>query len=271
MLSRSDFPDVVRIEPAGVCNFKCTHCPIGREGGHRVILSWDKFVQYFNALPLVPRVLVLYHGGEPLLNRNLERMIAYAKDRGVQKVVFNTNASLLNNKRDLSQVDELRVSFDGNSPDQNNAIRVNSDFYKHAAKVRELALSNKRPAVIKIYNARYGTNQPARYLLEYFEDCPNVIFEGIQIRQWARLNSEPLQPLANVTHCTALMETFTILSDGSVPMCCEDLQADDIVGNVNRNTPLQIWESMAARRDMFRQKIYPKLCQSCWVVTGVQA
>lgn len=270
MLTRNSFPDVVRIEPAGVCNFKCIHCPIGREGGHRIILSWDKFVKYFNSLPLIPRVLVLYHGGEPLLNKNLERMIAYAKGMGVQKVVFNTNASLLSSKRDLSQVDELRVSFDGNSPEENNSIRVNSDFYKHAENVREMALSSKSPKLIKIYNARYGTSLPADYLLEYFKQCKNVIFEGIQIRQWARLSSEPLQPLDNVTHCMALMETFTILSDGSVPMCCEDLQGDDIVGNVNQNTPLQIWERMSTRREMFRQKIYPKLCQSCFVVTGIQ-
>lgn len=260
------FPDVVRIEPAGICNFKCIHCPIGVEGGHRIILKYDKFIQYFDALPFVPRVLVLYHGGEPLLNKNLERMIDYAKSKGTNKIVFNTNASLLTEKRDLSKVDELRVSFDGNSPTENNAIRVNSLFEYDANRVRQLALSNKRPKTIKIYNA--GTGIPAAYLLEYFKDCPNVTFEGIKIRQWARLKNEPKQPLDNVTHCIALMETFTILSDGSVPMCCEDLQGDDIIGNVNDSTPMQLWEKMAFRREMFKQKMYPKLCQSCFVVTG---
>lgn len=269
MLSRNDFPDVVRIEPAGVCNFKCRHCPIGIEGGHRIILPWEKFVKYFNSLPFVPRVLVLYHGGEPLLNKNLERMIAYAKGLGVQKVVFNTNASMLTDKRDLSQVDELRVSFDGDSPEQSDYIRVNGMFEKDASQVRQLALSDKRPAIIKIYNARHNTNQVADYLRDYFQDCPNMIFEGIQIRQWARLKNEPIQPLDNVTHCTALMETFTILSNGDVPMCCEDLQADDVIGNVNQNTPLELWQKMEFRRKAFQLKSYPKLCQSCFVVTGI--
>jgi radical SAM protein with 4Fe4S-binding SPASM domain len=262
------FPDVIRIEPAGICNFKCRHCPIGTEGGHRVILPWEKFVKYFNSLPLVPRVLVLYHGGEPLLNKNLERMIAYAKGMGVQKVVFNTNASLLSSKRDLSQVDELRVSFDGDNATMNDYIRVGSNFEKHAAQVRELALSNKCPKVIKIYNARHGTNQVAQYLRDYFSDCPNMLYEGIQIRTWARMKNEPLPPRDGVTHCTALMETFTILSNGDVPMCCEDLQGDDIVGNVNQNSPTELWERMETRRLAFARKEYPQLCQSCFVVTG---
>lgn len=263
-----NFPDVVRIEPAGVCNFKCVHCPIGREGGHRVILKYEKFVEYFDALPFVPRVLVLYHGGEPLLNKNLEKMIAYAKNKGVSKIVFNTNASLLTEKRDLSLVDELRVSFDGDSAAQNDHIRVNSLFAFDSQKVRELALSDKRPRTIKIYNARKETNEPANYLLDYFKDCPNVIFEGIKIRQWARIKNEPLPAREGVTHCIALMETFTILSNGDVPMCCEDLQGDDIIGNVNQNSPTELWQRMEARRLAFARKEYPRLCQSCFVVTG---
>jgi len=262
------FPDVVRIEPAGVCNFKCRHCPIGVEGGHRVILRYEKFVEYFEMLPFVPRVLVLYHGGEPLLNKYLEAMIEYAKMRGVQKIAFNTNASLLSNKRDLSQVDELRVSFDGDTFEENNSIRVGSDFTKHAEQVRLLALSLHRPKIIKIYNARKGTDSVAPYLRDYFADCPNVIFEGIQIRAWARMKNEPLPAREGVTHCTALMETFTILSDGSVPMCCEDLQADDIIGNVNQNSPVELWERMETRRLAFARREYPRLCQSCFVVTG---
>lgn len=262
------FPDVVRLEPAGVCNFKCLHCPIGTEGGHRIILKLEKFIEYFDALPFVPRVLVLYHGGEPLLNKYLEKMIAYAKNKGVRKIAFNTNASLLTESRDLSQVDELRVSFDGEDIEQNNLIRVNSDFRVHANEVRKLALSDKRPTVIKIYNARQGTDKPAQYLLDYFNDCPGMTFEGIQIRQWARMKNEPKPARDGVTHCVALMETFTILSNGDVPMCCEDLQGDDIIGNVNQNSPAELWRRMEDRRIAFANKQYPKLCQSCWIVTG---
>jgi radical SAM protein with 4Fe4S-binding SPASM domain len=259
------FPDVVRIEPAGICNFRCTHCPVGREGGKRGILSFANFVRIFDGLPAVPRVLVLYHGGEPLLNRELELMISYAKDNGVSKIVFNTNASLISDKRDLSKVDELRVSFDGDSQQENDSIRVNSAFHKHAANVRRLSYSTKRPKVIKIYNARHGTNEAAPYLLDYFRNC-EVIFEGIKIRKWARTSNEPKET-NGVTSCSNLFDTFTILSDGSVPMCCEDLQGDAIVGNIFQNSAYELWEGMEELRKNFAAKKYPRLCQSCWVTT----
>jgi sulfatase maturation enzyme AslB (radical SAM superfamily) len=260
------FPDVVRIEPAGICNFKCIHCPVGREGGKRRILRYENFVRFFNALPHVPRVLVLYHGGESLLNKHLENMIAYAKGKGVSKIVFNTNASLLTAKRDLSGVDELRVSFDGDNPTENDRIRDGSHFAEHAQQVRLLALSPNRPRTIKIYNARAGTRRPADYLLDYFEGC-NVVFEGVQIREWARVDGEP-GPSNGVTYCNDMFETFTILSDGTVPMCCEDLMGDDIQGNVFESTPLEIWERMESVRAAFSRQEYPRLCQTCWVVNN---
>ena len=259
------FPDVVRIEPAGVCNLRCRHCPVGREGGRGVILSYENFVRFFDSLPKVPRVLVLYHGGEPLLNKDLELMLAYAKARGVKKTVFNTNAALLTEKRELINLDEMRVSFDGASPEENDAIRVNSHFEKHAAQVRKLAMSDARPKVIKIYNAQHNSSQPAQYLKEYFKDC-DVIFEGVQIREWARIGNEP-KPTNGVTFCSDLFSAFTILSNGDVPMCCEDLMHDDIQGNVFQNSPAELWEKMEGVRQAFERRDYPKMCQTCWVVT----
>ena len=59
---------------------------------------------------------VVLHGvGEPMLVRDLPRMIRYLKDRGVY-VLFNTNGTLLakNKRRELIEtgLDELRVSLD---------------------------------------------------------------------------------------------------------------------------------------------------------------
>jgi radical SAM protein with 4Fe4S-binding SPASM domain len=210
---------------------------------------------------------VLYHAGESLLNRELERMIAFANGIGVERVVFNTNAGRLSG-RDLSGVDELRVSFDGDSPEENDAIRVGAHFEHDARLVKSLALSDIRPITIKVYNARHGTDQPAEYLRQYFADCPGMEFEGVKIRTWARVTNEPKPAKDNVTFCSNLFETFTILSNGNVPMCCEDLRGDTIIGNVEGAEPWEIWQRMEALREAFERKEYPALCRSCWVVTG---
>lgn len=68
--------------------------------------------------PVLERA-VLHGVGEPLLNRDLPRMVAHLKSRGVY-VLFNTNATLLTEDwgRRLIEagLDELRVSVDGADP-----------------------------------------------------------------------------------------------------------------------------------------------------------
>ena len=62
-----------------------------------------------------PARAVLHGVGEPMLVKNLPRMVRYLKDRGTY-VLFNTNGTVLNerNGRALieAELDELRVSFD---------------------------------------------------------------------------------------------------------------------------------------------------------------
>ena len=58
----------------------------------------------------------MLHGvGEPMLVKNLPRMVRYLKDRGTY-VLFNTNGTVLNEKNGRALIeaglDELRVSFD---------------------------------------------------------------------------------------------------------------------------------------------------------------
>lgn len=257
------FPSNVHIEAAGRCNFRCVHCPVGTDGGRRGLLRYADFVHYFDMLPFVPRTLILNHGGEPLLNPDLEYIVHYAKAKGVITVLISTNASLLHVGRNLSEVDELRVSFDGDSPEENDDTRIGSNFEKHSQSVRELALSSRRPATIRIYNV-HDSRRAAQYLWNTFGDLPGVELMGEIRREWARVERATV-PSNGTTSCASLFNSFTIQADGSVVMCCEDILGEDIVGNVNENTPVEIWDRMEERRAAFAHQDYPRLCRSCWI------
>jgi MoaA/NifB/PqqE/SkfB family radical SAM enzyme len=77
-------------------------------------MSWELFTSIVDQVPNIARV-VLHGVGEPMLVRDLPRMIRYLKDRGTY-VLFNTNGTLLTPKkhRELIEtgLDELRVSLD---------------------------------------------------------------------------------------------------------------------------------------------------------------
>lgn len=262
----ANFPSVVRIESAGRCNFRCTHCPVGIHGNDRPIMPVSMFKKIFDSLPIVPHTLVFYHGGEPLLNKDLEILIAYAKQAGVKKTVFNTNASLLTMERAralaIAGLDEMRVSFDGSTPKQNDSIRRGSNFWKHALVVKQAA----QILTVTIYNVKFdGDTKTAQYLREYFGN--EVRYRTDLARAWAHEDKNG-KPTTGAIYCKELSETFTILSSGDVVSCCEDLLGDYVYGNVLRESPLDIWNRMQDLRDKFMERDYPELCKHCYIVTG---
>jgi len=106
-------------EVANRCNSKCATCPLTfspQEQSRQ--LSLDEFKALVAQLPDLRRA-VLQGIGEPLLNRDLAKMIAHLKACGVY-TVFNTNAALLTRRRQVelieSGLDELRVSLDSSTP-----------------------------------------------------------------------------------------------------------------------------------------------------------
>jgi len=119
-------PRVIFIEVTNHCNLLCDTCPrtfIATERPRTLV--WNAFVSIVEQFPAVRRA-VLHGIGEPLLNRDLPRMIAHLKARGAM-VLFNTNATLLDDDwgRALiaSGLDELRCSLDGADPQTYSRLR----------------------------------------------------------------------------------------------------------------------------------------------------
>ena len=80
--SIANLPRSIYIEPTSRCNEFCQQCPrtlLSREDDRD--LSFDKFRYIVDQFPVLERV-VLHGLGEPLLNKELPRMVRYLKDRG---------------------------------------------------------------------------------------------------------------------------------------------------------------------------------------------
>lgn len=119
-------PRVVFIEVTNRCNLLCETCPrtyFTREPLRT--LSYDEFVIIARQFPQMQRA-VLHGIGEPLLNRELPRIIRYLKDRGVE-ALFNSNGTLLTAAWQealvASGLDEYRCSIDGASAETYARIR----------------------------------------------------------------------------------------------------------------------------------------------------
>jgi MoaA/NifB/PqqE/SkfB family radical SAM enzyme len=108
-------PVCIYLEVTNRCNLLCETCPRTFEALEPPAdMSWDLFTSIIDQVPGLVRV-VLHGVGEPMLVKDLPRMVRYLKDRGIY-VLFNTNGTLLapRKRREIidTGLDELRVSLD---------------------------------------------------------------------------------------------------------------------------------------------------------------
>src|SRR5882757_8115718 len=132
-------PVCVYLETTNRCNLLCTTCPrTYEELEPPADMSWELFVSIVDQLPGLQRA-VLHGVGEPMLVRNLPRMVRYLKDRGTY-VLFNTNGALLNERNGRALIeaglDELRVSLDASNAKSFLAIRGKDYFGRILRNVR---------------------------------------------------------------------------------------------------------------------------------------
>jgi cyclic pyranopterin phosphate synthase len=112
----------LRISVTDRCNFRCTYCmPKELFGKDHVFLPRDELLS-FEEIDLLVRLFVergvrkvRITGGEPLLRKDLEKLIGMLDAVGVEDLTLTTNASLLTRKaRSLAAagLDRVTVSLD---------------------------------------------------------------------------------------------------------------------------------------------------------------
>jgi len=127
----SQDPVCLYLETTNRCNLLCETCPRTFDTLEPAAdMSWGLFTNIVDQLPNIFRA-VLHGVGEPMMVKNLPKMIRYLKDRRIY-VLFNTNGTLLNARKGRELVetglDELRISLD--AADAKSFIKVRGkDFF----------------------------------------------------------------------------------------------------------------------------------------------
>jgi MoaA/NifB/PqqE/SkfB family radical SAM enzyme len=140
-------PVCLYLETTNRCNLLCTTCPrTYEELEPPADMSWQLFCSIVDQIPNLSRA-VLHGVGEPMLVKNLPRMVRYLKDRGTY-VLFNTNGTVLNEKNGRAlieaELDELRVSFDAANAESYRAIRGKNYFNRILKNVRAFRALQER-------------------------------------------------------------------------------------------------------------------------------
>lgn len=253
------FPSVFSIEVTNRCNASCVMCPresLTRPSGIMTDSLFQKIID--EMVEKRADSVVLTGLGEPLIDKNLEGKIKYAKKRGIKSIQLFTNASLLHDKRteDIinSGLDNLIISIDAVEEELYKKIRRNLSFevvdrnIKSILKIRE-KIGVKKPQV-KLNMTVLDQNICQRnYLYERYKD----FVDGMHFtygRSWGKTGLEDLkfkltgsQYMANtrIYPCPLLWFHFNIFWDGGVAMCCMDFDRRYNLGELTEMSIEKIW------------------------------
>lgn len=145
-------PVCLYLETTNRCNLLCTTCPrTYADLEPEADMSWALFTRIVDQVPNIARV-VLHGVGEPMLVKELPRMVRYLKARGAY-VLFNTNGTVLTARkgRELCDtgLDELRVSLDAADARTFLLVRGKDYFNRIVRNVRTFTEMQRREGLAR--------------------------------------------------------------------------------------------------------------------------
>jgi radical SAM protein with 4Fe4S-binding SPASM domain len=299
------------LDPASACNFRCSFCPTGHKdliassNYDRSLMKWSVFERFVDQLkdfdsPL--KALRLNKIGEPMLNKNLAKMIRLSKQEArVEWVDFATNGYLFN-QRDIyeiveSGVDRINISLEGLSTEdyeKNAKVKINYVEFKkglkqlYNAKCEQRELRGTSPEIlIKIPKELLANEDDEKRFFEEYSDLSDLIFVENLANIWPEFdldertkwipNDKTTQyglPIKEKLVCTVIMYSLTVNADGSVSACCSDWNQKLILGNIQEENLQDIWlgaeHLKLIRKHLTGQRKSTNTCKDCGHVASAQ-
>ena len=136
-LTKKPFPLHVQIQVTKKCNLKCPYCYRDAENIKQASdFSFEQFTTLIDEIKSQGTKWVRFLGGEPLMRKDIGKMIDYASSQGMV-TELNTNGYFIDDLIfDLYNLDSIVISIDG-TPQTHNKTRGEGSYQKaiHAVEV----------------------------------------------------------------------------------------------------------------------------------------
>jgi hopanoid biosynthesis associated radical SAM protein HpnH len=178
LLGRKRYPLVLMLEPLFRCNLACAGC--GKIDYPAEILNQRLSVaDCLEAIDDCGAPVVVIAGGEPLLHREIDRIVEGAIARK-KFVIVCTNALLLEKKMALfkpSKWFSWSVHLDGSKDDHDASVCQTGVYDRAVAAIAE----SKRRGFRTIINATLFNNSKPERVAAFFDDAMNMGVDGISV------------------------------------------------------------------------------------------
>jgi hypothetical protein len=249
-------PSVIMIENTNCCNSQCVMCPrekLTRKQGFMDFGLFEKIIKEVSKMRRKP-VTHLHGFGEPLLDKLLSERISLAKVCGIKHTYIVTNASLLfpetSRKIINAGLDKMKISFYGTDEESYNATMIGLNFKGTFQNIIDFLrirkeLKCKNPQLILQYIPHETNNARTEEFRVLWSslidknvgDCLNIT--SLHNYGGGRAYKRVGEKIVSV--CFYPWSVMSVLCDGRVVTCCMDYNGVQVIGDLNFQTVMEIW------------------------------
>ncbi|MBI5560475.1 MAG: SPASM domain-containing protein [Deltaproteobacteria bacterium] len=249
------FPRVVRVETTDICNANCSTCTreiMTRSMGTMDMGLYKKIVDECSLHRV--RYIHLHNFGEPLLDKLLFERISYARQKGIDTKLFS-NFSLLDEEMArrvvASGLGVIKASIDGDSKETFEGIRKGIKFDNVVENIDTLLkvrkeLNSKTPLVGLVFvETEKNYSEREGFVRRWKGKVDSIHISSYH--NWGGSLNGRRNPEERGMPCLRVWQTFTVLWNGDVALCCMDYDGKVLIGNVNRETISDIFNGEKLR------------------------
>lgn len=250
-MSTPAHPEYIQIETTIACNAACPFCP------HKTLTRrprkireevWKKIIDDTRGLGITYRPFLI---NEPLSDHRLCDIMRYIRRDETAKIELNSNGELMKEEkaREILDVgvDIIRFSIDGFSRESFEKSRVGVDFDKTVERTGRFIELAREKGGVELIEVRMIDMPHNRHEQQDYLDFWNVAGAKAVITE---LYNWPWDPgvEAVALPCKKVLSEMFFYVNGKATLCCWDSHERGVIGDVTKESVLDIWNGAVNRR-----------------------
>jgi MoaA/NifB/PqqE/SkfB family radical SAM enzyme len=282
------YPYEWEIDTTNICQLKCPlcHTGLGTVNRQKGVMHYETFTKVIDEIKDYCIWLTLYSWGEPFLNKQIDRFVAYANKNNIATIISsNLNKPLTCAMAESiikAGLDVIIVSMDGTTQEVYEQYRVGGHLNRVQDNVRLLAqtkreLGSETPHmewqfIVMKQNEHqveeaHAMSKELGFNSIVFKkvDFPHGESDSAVARRWlpsSRQVEDGQSPFdkpygENGARCWRLWRSGVVNWDGGYAPCCYLTDAKDDFGNVTDSSIKEIWNNQQymTARDLFKGRV----------------
>lgn len=210
----------IEIETVNRCNGECSFCPVNKNMPQRNYrkMSDEMFYDIVNQLAALKfnGTIALFENNEPFIDERIVDFAKYTREKCPDAYIYlKTNGTLLSTERFKEIIQYL--DFLGVDNYHGEGDRIPDKFEEMAIYCKERGYSDR----FRFYSINKNAERSSRG-----GNAPNM-------KIW----------YTTEVPCALLFVQMSIRPDGKVSLCCNDALGENTLGDISKNTLVEIWKS----------------------------